>query len=107
MAGRKSYMFTSKNHSLKSIMAVILGILSIGTLVSAVYLSYKGGGISSERYGAAAVLAGLFMIVGMGLSVHSLSERDTFKLFPVLGTLLNFLALCLMSIILYAGAYVN
>ena len=48
MAVRKNYMFTSKNHSLKSIMAVILGILSIGTLLSAVYLSYKGGGISSE-----------------------------------------------------------
>lgn len=107
MARKKSYMFTSKNHSLKSIMSVILGILSVGTLLSAVYLSYVKGGVSSERYGAAAVLASLFMIVGIGLSVYSLSERDTFKLFPVLGVILNFLALCIVSIILYAGAYVS
>ena len=107
MARKKGYIFTNKNHPLNSIMAVILGILSIATLVTAVYLSYQQGGISSDRYGAAALLAVIFMLVGMGLSLYSMTEKDTFKLFPVLGIILNTAAVCILSLILYAGAYVN
>ncbi len=107
MARKKGYIFTNKNHPLKSIMAVILGILSIVTLVTAVYLSYQQGGISSVRYGAAGLLAVVFMMAGMGLSLYSMTERDTFKLFPILGIVLNTVAICILSLILYAGAYVN
>lgn len=107
MARRKGYIFTNKNHPLKGIMAVILGILSIGTLITAVYLSYQQGGISSARYGAAALLAVIFMMVGMGLALYSTTERDTFKFFPVLGIVLNAIAICVLSLILYAGAYVS
>lgn len=104
---KKSYMFTNRNHPLKGIMATILGILSIVTLVTAVYLSYSQGGVSSARYGAAALLAVIFMITGIGLSAYCLIERDSFKLFPVLGMLLNVVAAIILSLILYAGAYVN
>ena len=51
MAFRKGYIFTNKDHPKKGIMSFILGILSIVTYVTAVYLSYLGGGESSERYG--------------------------------------------------------
>lgn len=104
---KKSYMFTNRNHPLKGIMATILGILSIITLATAVYLSYKGGGISSARYGAAALLAVIFMIIGIGLAAYSLMEKDNFKLFPILGILLNGIGFGMLSLILYAGAYVN
>lgn len=104
---KKSYMFTNKNHPLKGIMATILGILSIITLATAVYLSYAQGGVSSARYGAAALLAVVFMITGIGLSAYCLIERDNFKLFPILGILLNVMAAVMLSFILYAGAYVN
>ena len=107
MARKKGYIFTNKNHSLKSIMAVILGILSIGTLVTAVYLSYQQGGVSSARYGAAAFLAVIFLTVGMGLSLYAMTEKDTFKFFPILGIVLNTAAIGALSLILYAGAYVN
>ncbi len=104
---KKSYMFTNKNHPLKGIMATILGILSIITLVTAVYLSYAQGGISSARYAAAALLAVIFMITGIGLSAYCLIEKDCFKFFPVLGILLNVIAAVILSLILYAGAYVS
>lgn len=104
---KKSYMFTNKNHPLKGIMATILGILSIITLAVAIYLSYRQGGVSSPRYGAAALLAVIFMITGIGLSAYCLVERDNFKLFPVLGILLNAIAAVMLSFILYAGAYVS
>lgn len=107
MAFRKNYIYTNKEHPLKGIMATILGILSIGTLVSAVYLSYQQGGISSARYGAAALLAVIFMIIGMGLAIYTTLEKDNFKLFPILGIILNTIAIGVLSLILYAGAYVD
>lgn len=107
MAFRKGYIFTNKDHPKKGIMSFILGILSIVTYVTAVYLSYLGGGESSERYGAAGVLASVFMLVGLVLGISSLMEKDRFKLFPVLGIIFNVIAFLILSLILYAGAYVN
>lgn len=104
---RKGYIFTNKNHPQKGIMSFILGILSIVTFVTAVYLSYRGGGESSSRYGAAGLLACIFTLAGIGLGVYSLTEKDRFKLFPVLGIVLNVIALLILSLILYAGAYVE
>lgn len=104
---KKSYMFTNKSHPLKGIMAVILGILSIVTLVVAVFLSYKQGGVSSARYGTAALLTVLFELTGIGLGAYCLTEKDNFKLFPVLGIVLNVAGLMILSLILYAGAYLS
>ena len=74
MAFRKGYIFTNKDHPKKGIMSFILGILSIVTYVTAVYLSYLGGGESSERYCAAGVLASVFMLVGLFLGISSVME---------------------------------
>lgn len=88
-------------------MATILGILSIITLGSAVYLSYVNGGQSSAKYAAAGLLAVIYMIVGMILSIWSVMEKDVFKLFPVLGIVVNTMAFGILSLILYAGAYIE
>lgn len=107
MIFKKGYIFTDKDHPKKGIMSVILGILSIGTFVTAVYLSYRGGGVSSPRYGAAGVLACVFMLAGLLLGVRALTEKDRFRLFPAMGILFNGIAFLMLSLILYAGAYVN
>ena len=88
-------------------MATILGILSIGTFGTAVYLSYQQAGKVSSRYGAAGLLAVIFMLAGIILSVLSMMEKDKFKLFPILGILTNTIAFLMLSLILYAGAYVE
>ena len=105
--GFRGYIFTNKKHPEKGIMSFILGILSLGTYIMAVYLSYQGKGVSSARYGAAGVLASVFMTVGLILRIMSLREKETFKLFPVLGMIVNVLAFFALSLILYAGAYVS
>lgn len=105
---KKGYMiFTNKDHPGKGIMSTILGILSILTFIVAVYLSYMADGVSSERYGTAGLFASLFMFIGLGLGVWSFSEKDKFKLFPILGILFNLIAFFILSLILYAGAYVK
>lgn len=88
-------------------MSTILGVLSIITLGTAVYLSYLNKGALSERYGAAALLAVIYMSVGLILGIMSTTERERFKLFIVLGLLMNTLAFGMLSIILYAGAYID
>lgn len=107
MAGKRSYIFTNKEHPQKGIMSAILGILSVITLGTAIYLSYLNSGEANARYGAAGVLAVVFMIAGFILGGISITEKETFKLFPILGLVMNTVAFLLLSLILYAGAYVN
>lgn len=104
---KKDFIFTVKEHPAKGIMAAILGILANVTLGMAVYLSYRSGGQVTQRHGTAGLLAVLFMAAGLILGILSLTQKDSFKLFPVLGILLNILAFGMISLILYAGAYVS
>lgn len=107
MAGNRRFIFTDKKHSKKGIMSTILGCLSAGTLGTAVYFSYINGGISSQRYGAAALLAVIFMLIGLVMGIWSVTEKGKFKLFPILGIVMNTTAFAIVSLILYAGAYVD
>ena len=107
MFWKKDFIFTVREHPIKAIMAAILGILAIATLGTAVYLSYLSGGQVTDRHGTAALLAVVFMSAGMVLGILSFVEKDKFRLFPVLGILLNTLAFGMLSLILYAGAYVD
>lgn len=106
MFWKKNFIFTVKEHPLKGVMSAILGAFAIAALGGAVYLSYRSGGQVTERHGTAGLLAVLFMGAGIVLGVWSLTEKDSFKFFPVLGILLNILACGMLSLILYAGAYV-
>lgn len=105
MAKKNSYMFTSKQHTQKGIMSTILGIISLGTLAYAVVMSYLKAGDIPRQYGAAAMLVMIFSFIGIILGVVSKTERDKFFFFTYLGIVLNVLALAVISIILYAGAY--
>lgn len=107
MKRKKGYIYTNKKHTYFGIMSTILGALSIITLSATVYLSYINGGAANARYGAAAFLAVIFMVVGIGLGLWSTVERDKFRLFSVVGIITNVLAFGILSLILYAGAYVN
>lgn len=107
MFKKKGYIFTNKEHSEKGIMSTILGVLSMITLITAVYRSYLQKGEVSARYGAAAFLASLFMTAGLLLGIWSTTEKEKFRLFSVTGIILNMLAVGILSLILFAGAYVD
>lgn len=105
MAKKNSYMFTSKQHTQKGIMSTILGVISLVTLAYTVIMSYLKAGNVPRQYGAAVMLVMIFAFVGIILGVVSKTERDKFYLFSYLGIVLNVLALLVISVILYAGAY--
>ncbi len=84
-------------------MSVILGIISLASLVTVVFFSYRNGGEAAVKYGFTGVLAMVFSLVGMVLGVLTMSDKNYYRIFPVLGTLLNLIALGGVSLILYAG----
>lgn len=102
---KNSYMFTNKEHTQKGIMSTILGVISLATLAYAVFMSYRRVGDVPGQYGAAALLVMIYAFVGIVLGLVSKTERDKFYLFTYLGIILNVLALAVISVILYAGAY--
>lgn len=107
MFRNKGFIFTNKEYSKTGIMSTVFGILSCVTLGTAVYLSYIHAGESSARYGAAAFLATVFLVVGIILGIFSSTENEKFKLFTVLGIFVNIVAFGMLSLIMYAGAYVD
>ncbi len=107
MLRKKGYIFTNKEHPKKGIMSTILGMLANITLGTAVYFSYLSDGAPSDRNTAAALLAAVYMTAGLVLGVWSTTEKEKFKLFIVLGIFLNILAFGMLSLILFAGAYVE
>lgn len=107
MLKSKGFIFTNKEHTQKGIMSTILGILASATLGIAVYQSYTNGGAPSDKYGAAALLAIIFMMTGLVLGIWSSTEKEKFRLFTVLGIFVNILAFGMLSLILFAGAYVD
>lgn len=105
MKKRKNYIFTNKKNSKRAIMAVILGAVSLVSLGIAVSLSGLSSGSAKISYGYTGLLAAVYSLAGLILGVVTIQNKDYYRLFPVLGILLNFLALAAVSLVLYAGAY--
>ena len=105
MSRKNSYIFTNKTHTAKGIMATILGIISLASLGYALVMSYRNSGNVPREYGAAALLVTIFAFIGVTLGVISKTERDKYYFFSYFGIILNVIALGIVSLILYAGAY--
>lgn len=103
MKKRKNYIFTNKKHSNRAVMATILGVISLASLGIVVIRSYLSAGEAATGYGFTGLLATLFSFVGLCLGLVTVKNKDYYRLFPVLGILLNLAALGSVSLILYAG----
>lgn len=105
MSRKNSIIFTNKKHTEKGIMASILGVISLMTLAYSIVVSYRNRGDVPLQYGVAVLLAMLFSLIGVILGIISKSDRDCYYVFSYMGIVLNALALAIVSMILYAGAY--
>ncbi|MCM1112328.1 MAG: DUF6142 family protein [Muribaculum sp.] len=94
---RKNYIFTNRKHSERAVMSTVLGVISNASLGIVLYLTYLSGGNAPLSYGLTGLLAALFSLVGLVLGLFTVREKDTFKLFPVLGVLLNLTALGILA----------
>ena len=102
---KKNYIFTNKRYSEKSIMSAILGVISLGALVAAVYYTFLAGGEAMVGYGVTGLLATIFSLVGLVLGILSKLEKDKFYLFSYIGIVTNALAVISIIYMIYVGNF--
>lgn len=85
-------------------MATILGTISLVSLMIVVFMTYRGEGEASVGYGFTGLFATVFSMVGLGLGIVTFRNKNYYRLFPVMGTVLNLAVLGGISFILYLGA---
>ena len=105
MARRKNYIFTNTKHSEKAVMSTALGVLCIFSLIAVTFLSYKKGGEAPYGYGFTGLFVLIFSLIGLLLGVITVREKDMFKFFPVLGIVLNTIAILGIGFMVYIGNY--
>lgn len=105
MGIKKNYIFTNKRYSEKSVMSTILGLISLGALIAAVYFTFQAGGQAAVGYGVTGLLSAVFSLTGLVLGIMSRMEKDKFYLFSYIGIVTNLLAVLSIGYIIYAGVY--
>ena len=98
---RKHYKFTNKRHPLPAIMSTVLGFVAAGSLIFGIILSYKNKGDIPGRVGVAGLLIMIYSLVGLIISLVTVRSEDNYRLFSVLGILLNGLTLAMMFFLLW------
>ena len=68
------------------------------------FRSYLGAGETVAGYGFTGLLATVFSLTGLGLGIVTVKNQEYYRMFPVLGIVLNLVSLGAVSLILYAGA---
>ncbi len=101
MQRKKNLLFTKRKHPLIAILSTILGTISLLSLFVGIYASYKMRGEIPARFGMACVLATFYAVAGLILALISFQKPDVFRLFGVLGILLNGAALLVSGFILW------
>ena len=86
-------------------MSTVLGVISTASMVVVIYLSFLLQGQTPISYGLTGLLALLMSVVGEVLGVMTVFERDRFKLFPIIGIVLNLVAIFIVGSVFYMGMY--
>lgn len=86
---KRSYKFSNKKHSIQSIIAFLLGIISIIITIICIYKSSLSKGNGSIYLGVFALVAFLISIIGFVMAIKDFNKSDIYRIFTVLGALTN------------------
>lgn len=103
MGTRRSLSFTDKTQSAKGILSIILGIMSAGTCVILVVMSFVQQGNAGSYVGSTALVAIITAGIGLGYALAALKEEETKRTPIIIGLLLNLLILCVWVILFING----
>lgn len=101
--GKEGYIFTDKKNPKWGIMSSILGLIAGVSICLAVHRTYLNKGTALMQYGAVVLLAMVYAVAGLVLGIRSLTEKDIFRFFPIIGIFLNLLTMIASCLILYLG----
>lgn len=97
------YIFTNKKNPRNGIMSTILGIIAVSSVAAAVFFTYRDKGNAPMQYGMVILLSVIYAFTGVALGIRALLEKDIFRLFPIMGIVLNIIAVIECGAILYVG----
>ncbi len=86
-------------------LSAFFGVLSLVSLLAALYQSFLAGGTEFVKYGVVGLLCLIFAATGLVLGILAKKEEDKFYLFAWMGIVLNLLTVLGVGIILYIGVY--
>lgn len=86
---KRSYMFTDKTHSIEAMMSVIIGIIILVTVLVLSIKSSQLGGNGPILYGIISFFAMIVSFAAFIVAAMTLRDKETFRVFPMLGTILN------------------
>ena len=101
--GKEGYIFTDKKNPRWGILSTILGLIAGVSICMAIHKTYLNKGTALMQYGAVVILSMVYAVIGLVLGIRSLTEKDIFRFFPVIGIFLNILTIITSGIILYLG----
>lgn len=78
-----NYKFTEKTHSIRGMVGLGVGALSLLMGIVLVVISFRSKGNGNVYLGSFGVLALLLSVVAFVLSVLSIGEEDSYRVFPI------------------------
>ena len=97
--------FSVKETKLPTYFGFSLGIISIVTVILLLILTYRQDVVVSLSYALAGLLASVFSVLGLILSILCIIDHYQHHLIGWIGILLNAVAALSMAGILYTGMY--
>lgn len=102
MAKRK-YKFTRKIQSGKGIASTIIGILTLLITFGMVAAAYIQSGQAGKIIAVAGFAAMLLSVLGLYYSICGIRQEDSYRMFPWMGFVLNWLTLAAYIMIYILG----
>lgn len=99
---KNAYKFGAKKHSKRGKISLVLAVLSFLAGVGMVVVSVQKGGNANEYIGSAGLFSLMVSIVSLFMGLVSLGE-ESYKLFPVLGSICSGLVLAGWTVIYVLG----
>lgn len=97
--------FSVKETKLATMFGTSLGIISVVTVVLLLYLTFARGGEATLSFAFAGLLASLFSVTGLILSILCLTDHYQHHMIGWVGLVTNSIAVLSMAGILYLGMF--
>ena len=102
---RNKTKFSVKETKLPTVFGAALGIISVATVLTLLYLTFVRGGEATVSYAFAGMLASIFSVTGLVLSILCLNDHYQPHMLGWMGLLTNGIEALSMAGILYLGMF--
>ena len=102
---RRKIKFSVKETKLSTRFGAVLGILSLVTVITVIYLTFLANGDATASYAFAGFLASAFSVAGLVLSILCMNDQYQPHALGWIGLVTNGIALLNMAVVLYFGMF--